>query len=265
MAAEDDANLLQKHMAGSYHSLRLGIGVIGVALPFVLWLGGRYLDHEALRGSMSAYYYSPAMRNTFVGALITIGACLYMYKGFSTEENVALNAAGFFAVVVAMMPTTDGEGGPMLTTHRLAAVLFFLSISYVAVFRAADTLSLVRDARDARKLRGLYQTLGVAMVVFPLMAVVLGMSNAEVKKIVVFMVEAAGVLVFGTFWLVKSAELKATDAQRLALEGKLQAALPARVAKQSPGRLVQVWDDDAAVHDYKLSQVDGPRGVQGSK
>jgi hypothetical protein len=241
MAAEADADTLQKHMAGTYHNLRLGVGVVGITLPIALWLGGMIFDREALRSSMSAYYYSDAMRNTFVGALITIGVILYFYKGFSTKENVALNFAGFFAVMVAMIPTHPADtDGPLLTAHRVAAVLFFASIAYVAIFRASDTLSLIRDTNDAEKLRTVYRSLGIAMVLLPLIAVILGTWDAALKSVVVFIVEAFAVWTFGIFWLVKSAELKATDAQRLALEGKLQAVAPTAVPEASPGRLVQV-------------------------
>ena len=241
MAAEADADTLQKHMAGTYHNLRLGVGLIGIALPIVLWLGGMLFDREALRASMSAYYYSDAMRNTFVGALITIGVILYLYKGFSTKENVALNLAGFFAVAVAMIPTHPADvEGPLITAHRVAALLFFASIAYVAIFRASDTLSLIRDTDDAQKLRAVYRSLGIAMVLLPLIAVILATRDAAVKSVVVFIVEAFAVWTFGVFWLVKSAELKATDAQRLALEGKLQAVEQTGVTATSPGRLVQV-------------------------
>jgi hypothetical protein len=190
---------------------------------------------------MSAYYYSDAMRNTFVGALITIGVILYLYKGFSTKENVALNMAGVFAVATALIPTHPGDtDGPLITPHRVAAVVFFACIAYVAIFRAADTLSLICDTDDAQKLRTVYRSLGIAMLLLPLIAVILGTRDAVLKSVVVFIIEAFAVWTFGVFWLIKSAELKATDAQRLALEGKLQAAGQTGVPPASPGRLIQV-------------------------
>lgn len=244
MSAESNSDTLQKHMAGTYHSLRLGVGLIGVFLPIALWLGGAFIDNEPLRGSMSAYYYSAAMRNTFVGALITIGALLYLYKGFSTAENVALNFAGVFAVIVAMIPTHPNDlDGPLITPHRAAAVLFFLAIAYVAIFRASDTLSLIRDTNTAERLRVVYKSLGLAMIVLPISALILGTQDENLKDVVVFIVEALAVWVFGAYWLIKSRELKATDAQRLALEGKLKAASPS-IQQTSPGRLVQVEPDE---------------------
>ena len=54
MAAEADADTLQKQMAGTYHNLRLGVGLIGITLPVVLWPGGMLFDREALRWSRSS-------------------------------------------------------------------------------------------------------------------------------------------------------------------------------------------------------------------
>jgi len=244
-AAETDAATLQQHMTGTYLSLRAGIGVIGAALPWLLWLGGQIGDREPLRGSMSAYYYSPTMRNTFVGALVSIGVFLYLYKGFSTRENWALNLAGALAIGVAMVPTSplsaaDSGGFPF---HSTFAVLFFVCIAYVCVFRASDTLSLIRDTRKAERLRATYRLLGIGMVVSPIIAVVLTfvLQRAPQERSLVFFVEAVAVLTFATYWLVKSREMRATDAECLALEGKLQAPTSPRAGPAgAPGRLVQI-------------------------
>jgi hypothetical protein len=155
-------------MVGTYHSLRLGLGVVGVALPTLLWIGGRLLDGEPLRTSMSAYYYSPNLRNLFVGLLFVIGVGLYLYKGFSRTENLTLNFAGAFAVGVAVFPTTPpGVGKASLTWHTTFAVIFFVLIASVAIFRSSDTLSLIRDTRKAETFRMWYRIIGVLMIVFP--------------------------------------------------------------------------------------------------
>jgi len=53
---------------------------------------------------MSAYYHT-AMREVFVGILFAVGAYLYLYKGFSAVENIALNLAGTFAICIPLFPT----------------------------------------------------------------------------------------------------------------------------------------------------------------
>ena len=240
-----DAGALQRHMAGTYFALRMGMGALAAALPVLLWLGGRFADGEPLRCSMSAYYYSPAMRDTFVGALVAIGVFLYLYKGFSRQENWALNLAGTLAVGIAMRPTTPGcsDAAGAFTLHGTFAVLFFLSIAYVCLFRASDTLSLIRDARRARRLRAVYRALGALMIVSPAIAVALGvlMRSEGHDSPALFLVEAFAVFTFAAYWLTKSREMSATDAERLALERKLQPVRSAKpVGTSSPGQLVQV-------------------------
>lgn len=237
-----DAGELQRHMTGTYFSLRIGMGVIAALLPLVLWLGGRFADAEPLRCSMSAYYYSPAMRDAFVGALVAIGAFLYLYRGFSVAENRALNLAGTCAVGIAMIPTDPacGVGARSFTVHATVAVLFFLCIAFVCVFRASDTLSLIRDTGTAGRFRHTYRLLGIGMVVSPLIAVALTFvlqPNREQRSLV-FFVEAVAVWMFAAYWLTKSAELRATDAERLALERKLHRADAPMAA--APGKVVQV-------------------------
>jgi hypothetical protein len=239
-----DAGELQRHMAGTYFALRIGMGVLAAALPLLLWLGGRFIDREPLRCSMSAYYYSPAMRDTFVGVLVATGVFLYLYKGFSRQENWALNLAGALAVGIAMRPTTPqcGDGG-LFTLHGTFAILFFLSIAYVCLFRASDTLSLIRDARRARRLRAVYRALGVLMVVSPAIAAALSaiLRSGANESSALFLVEAFAVLTFAAYWITKSREMSVTDAELLALERKLQPATHPKPANtRSPGRLVQV-------------------------
>lgn len=244
----DDAGALQRHMAGTYFALRMGMGVLAAALPILLWLGGRLGDGEPLRCSMSAYYYSPTMRDIFVGALVAIGVFLYLYQGFSRQENWALNLAGVLAVGIALRPTTPrcDDGGSLLTLHGTFAVLFFLTIAYVCLFRASDTLSLIRDTGRARRLRAVYRTLGGFMIVSPAIAAVLGariQPNTHSSD-ALFLVEAFAVFTFAAYWLTKSREMSATNAEGLALERKLQRATHAKPARApSPGHLVQIEPD----------------------
>src|SRR5688500_19294316 len=113
MTAQERAAELRKHIAGTYFSLRMGIAAIGILLPIILIIAGAK-SPEGLRGSISDYYHEP-VRDVFVGALISVGVALYLYKGFSTTENVALNLAGAFITGVALFPTagTKHPGSPL--------------------------------------------------------------------------------------------------------------------------------------------------------
>jgi len=98
---------LQKSILSTYFTLRMGIVVLSMMLPLILYFGGIWWGGiHNLATSISAYYgeNGGTMRNWFVGILWTVGSFLYLYKGFSDFENVLLNFAGGFAVGIAMVP-----------------------------------------------------------------------------------------------------------------------------------------------------------------
>lgn len=55
-------------------------------------------------GSISAYYYTSA-RSVVVACLCAIGACLVIYRGGTTRENLLLDIPGYLAFGVAFVPT----------------------------------------------------------------------------------------------------------------------------------------------------------------
>jgi hypothetical protein len=88
----------------TYQYLRIGmVGIVGL---LVVSLAIEYLDAGCFQQSISAYYFTP-VKAVFVGGLMAIGAALIFISGRTTAEDVALNVAGMFAPVVAIIPTTD--------------------------------------------------------------------------------------------------------------------------------------------------------------
>jgi hypothetical protein len=65
----------------SYLWMRVGVGVLGIALPLVLVFGDKIAFHgnPFPRSSLSVYYYS-GMRDEFVGILSATGIFLITYK-----------------------------------------------------------------------------------------------------------------------------------------------------------------------------------------
>jgi len=219
---------MQKHISATYITLRIGIAVLAIALPFILWIGGYVSEGLELQESMSAYYHSGggAMRDVFVGILFAIGVFLYLYKGFTTLENYALNLAGIFVVAVALVPMEwdCGNSCNRFSLHGTFAVLFFLCIAYVCIFRASDTLSLITNKTKVRRFTRAYKLMGVGMIVSPFIAVLLT-SILQLKsdlKPTVFVAEALGVFVFASYWILKSIEIKQTNSERSAIDGKLK-------------------------------------------
>lgn len=230
---------LRKHITSTYFTLRVGIAVIALALPLLLWLGGLLWLGLPLKDSMSAYYHS-GMRDAFVGVLYATGAFLYLYKGFSDRENYALNVAGVLAVCIAMFPTgLPGAETRGLTLHGASAVLFFVAIAYVCIFRASDTLPLMRDRDRAARYSRSYRWLGIAMVASPATAYLLTLfaSDGSGTQSYVFFVELVGVWTFAAYWWLKSLEMKQTDAERLAMKGAVLAGASGQMetVPQLPG------------------------------
>jgi hypothetical protein len=210
----DPAQELQDHFAGTYFNLRFGFGLLGAALPLILLFAGLLMG-LGLLGSISAYYDSD-LRNVFVGVLVATGVCLFLYKGFSRQENLALDCAGICLVLVAFVPSSSNE-----TVHVISAVLFFLFIAYVSIVRANDTLFLIGDNESERRFMAIYIVLGIAMIVSPLAAIAFAQSVGYVWS-VVFWIEAFAMWAFAAYWILKSVELKKTNADAKAWRGELK-------------------------------------------
>lgn len=237
--------------------LRIGVGVVGLSLPWVLLLGG-WAMHVSFAGSMSAYYHATPphdgkagcslpkckgdkcaqvpsddgcvggpqgmgpMRNWFVGNLFFIGAAMFLMKGFSVWEDWALNIAGIAAPCVALFPMgwpCPTCGFSIHSLHYPCAIAFFLCAGFTCVVCSEKTLKYV-PANRLKFYRRWYRILGIVMVVAP--AVAWGVTHVTRDDHAGFYLEAAGVMAFGAYWLFKTYELKASDIERRAVLGGAQ-------------------------------------------
>lgn len=111
----------------TYRFLRFAVVCVVVMLIASLLLeAGR---SGCLKGSISAYYYSP-VRTVFVGALCAIGLVLIALWGKTALEDSLFNLAGLLAPVVAFVPAKDDgqcravtQIGVRLTDEEKLAVL----------------------------------------------------------------------------------------------------------------------------------------------
>lgn len=242
------ADELQEHMLGTYFGLRVGLVAIGVALPLVVLFTGELLHEVGLKSSISDYYHPGpkarpffTTRDFFVGGLFAAAACLYLYKGFSAKENIALNMAAVFACFVALLPTGLGEDdkGVVPLLHGTSAVLFFLCIAYVSLFHSRDTLRLLTSARRA-KFAQRYVWTGLALVVSPLVAVGFSYTLEGRLRAFIFWLEAFAVWAFAYYWFTKTQEMRESRAERRALDAELEREVvpvtpPAEAAATGPG------------------------------
>ncbi|MBX2913391.1 MAG: hypothetical protein M9954_14055 [Cyclobacteriaceae bacterium] len=201
----------------SFRATRRAIGVLGVALPFLLWWGGLLLNRTALQPSISHYYFTN-MREAFVGVLCAVSLFLFTYKGYNKMDSYAANAAGFFSLMVAVFPTNiiDGYPGQSMVAsildvkihnaiHLTSAGLFFITLACMSLFLFTKSNKPKSQWSDARKSRNMvYKVSGWIML---LCIVLIGISEpllgvGKTSK-VTFAMETVALFFFGISWLTK--------------------------------------------------------------
>lgn len=124
----------------TYFALRRSVGWIGILLPFLLAAGSVILHGEPpFLPSISRYYHS-GMRDVFVGGLCALSLFMFFYSGHDGLEDWMGNAAGLFALGVALFPAPlSGRLGLVGTVHYVSAISLYLTLA---------AFSLLLFARD---------------------------------------------------------------------------------------------------------------------
>ncbi len=191
-------------LATSYLTLRRALGILGVALPIILFTWGLLGDHLWLP-SISAYY-SLRARDALVGCLCAIGCFLFTYHGYDIHDDTVTRVAGMSAVVVALVPSV--HPGWQHRLHFIAAACFFLLLAYISSFRFTRGGPRPTDAKLIRN--RVYRTCGVVMLVcvalIPLLDAT-GLSTRYAELRPTFVLETLALWAFGLSWLVKGGTL----------------------------------------------------------
>jgi hypothetical protein len=200
-----------RNIVHSYLFQRRGIGILGVALPVVLFLGyGLTSGHLALRNSISSYYYTD-MRNYFVGSMCAIGVFLICYR-YDRLDDMLSNVAGVLAIAVALCPTAPANPThSALLASRAHAIcaggLFLLLAAFCfVIFTRTDPGGTAPTSRKLTR-NALYRACGVVILVC---VVVAGLTVTPWvpesfldRTNVLFWAESVAILAFGLSWLVK--------------------------------------------------------------
>jgi hypothetical protein len=207
----------------TYRKLRLAVGLVGLALPFVVVVGNLLLGGHGRLSSISAYYYTP-MGTYLVGSLCVIGVFLlaYVYRGVPSAWMTWLAPVGGVGSLLAgLFPTPPVSGA----THRQllagdlhaagASVLFLvLGLISLLVFPVADA-STPRLARE----NVAYRVLGAIILAASAAALVVWLVARRpfVSHGWLFWFETVAVLAFSLSWLLKgeAAAVVRTTVRRL--------------------------------------------------
>jgi hypothetical protein len=193
----------------SYLTLRKFVGLIGILLPVALVIIHMLLAHQAaLLGSVSGYYYTD-VRGVLVGSLCAIGVFLFAYHGYNEWDDRLTNAAGVFAIGVALFPTApvnpSTQARDIGYVHLACAGLLFAVLAVIALWQFTKT-DPVREPTPQKKKRNLvYRVCGtviaLCLVLVPIESLVIGAPIQRFKPL--FCLEAVAVVAFGIAWLVK--------------------------------------------------------------
>jgi heme A synthase len=201
----------------SYLTLRKAIGLLGLALPFVLAFGGFLIFREEVQGSISHYYWT-GMRDVFVGMLFAIGFFLLSYRGYERADRIAGILACAFAVGVALFPTVQDAAavtGPSAGLPRIIgivhfglAALFFSTLIYFSLVLFTKTKARGRPTKQKLMRNRIYRGCGYLMAACILLTFVyfllpLPQQIALAAYSPIYWLEAIAIIAFGVSWLVK--------------------------------------------------------------
>jgi hypothetical protein len=206
----------------SYLIMRVFVGALGVALPFMLVLfDGLIFDGDPFpRDSLSAYYYS-GVRELFVGTLSATAVFLITYKvADRTLDNTLSVLAGMAALTVALFPTGLPADMTQLTPlqerlgegvveaiHFTAAGVFIVSLGVICFF-----FGVREGARDPRPgnrsprfWRGYHWSCAGAIAAALVWIGVTQAAGGPSRSLLIG--EAVSVWAFGASWFMKGLEL----------------------------------------------------------
>jgi len=181
-----------------YRALRLLMGIIAFALPFVV----SFISTIPL-SSISGSYYTEA-RNEFVGLLFFVSAFLFAYNGHSTLESVASKVASLAAIMVALFPTNCDTcaADANAVVHYTFAITLFIILAYFCFFPFRTKIK-GKGGKKARR-NAIYLLCGSIIVGSTLVAGIGKYFYPESTKAPIFIIywaEAISLWAFGIAWI----------------------------------------------------------------
>lgn len=199
----------------SLNTLRQLIGWLGVTLPLLLVLGT-----WGFQPSISDYYYTNE-RDYFEGVLFFLAAFLFAYRPYGDDgwkDQWITNAAGLFALILALFPTSNALLGHVPhelvlnfipaswsgTIHNFGSGGLFVCFAVLSFF--FFTLGPKEGRTAKKKVRNLlYRVfgLGIAGCIGYIGYTAATAGPGGTQSLSIFWPEAVALVLFGLSWLVK--------------------------------------------------------------
>ncbi len=205
-----------KSLIISYLTLRRVIGMLGLALPVVVVVGGLMQNEPSIQGSISGYYYTN-MRDFFVGSLCVVALFLMSYNGYEKIDHIIGNLSGIAALGMIFFPTGMFTGkivrvGMFMiddhistNIHLIFGAMFFLSLSYNSLFlftrRHPGVMGRAKKRRNV-----IYRLCGIVMVLSTVSIIIymlFFLHTVLARYDPVLILESVALIAFGVSWLVK--------------------------------------------------------------
>ena len=201
----------------SYRNLKLFIGILGMALPVILVVGGLFYPGHAVQHSVSHYYHTD-LRDVLVGTLASASILFMTYAGYGIIDDIltwAIGVAGF-GVILFPCPTFPEMPQAAVGIFRLAqevsgpihfgcagAFFFLLALNSIFLFTLSDKKT-VGDAKRARNI--VYIVCGAVILACLAALLILSLTANDffASSSIALVFEGIMLLAFGFAWLVKS-------------------------------------------------------------
>ena len=205
-----NSNNNESSLVVSYLLLRKTIGILGIFLPFVLFLGALIIFGTGLQSSISSYYYT-GVRDVLVGTLVAFGMFLYSYKGYPGDAKYG-KLACVFAIGIALFPTKPACDVTDIVLivgylHAFFTVAFFSTLTYFSYCLFTKSKYDKDKLPQKKQQRNLvYKVCGIIMAFCMLGIIIKFILPGQTEflgKSLIFWLESFAIWAFGVSWFTK--------------------------------------------------------------
>lgn len=202
-----------------WHVSDISLGVLGLLMPGMIWLGGLSIFDIPLQPSVSDYYHTPI--GPFHVAALLAFAAYFAVRPWATRHGRIIGVLiGLFSAIAAIVPVPQcHETGGMIAraqdlsglVHLTFAFLLLCTFAYLTLFCFGKPIGTGNPADGNR--RNLHRLLGVIMLVCSVLIGKIGLSGDTCHSAVtansdVFWLEAAALSAFWLSWIIENLDVR---------------------------------------------------------